>query len=246
MYVKQFYKVELLVLAIILIVVLFINAKKIYSNADFGKTFGVKATRANTRMQAMQQSFEICSGISEHSVSFMQSIVFPEVMRYNTIKDGIESESLKTLYVQFGEEYANFSIGIFQIKPSFAETVETKCKQLLPVEIYQELQLNYNEKTAENIRAKRIERLLDEDWQLIYLSGFIVVCNKIYCNKKFINDTEKLQWYATVYNAGFDKSEEYIYKKITEANFYLAQQMPGKKFKYAAIATWYYQQNEPD
>jgi len=243
MYAKQSYKIYLLFVAGILIVVLFINAKRIYSNADFGETFGTKAIAASNKLQSMQQGFQLCSTVSESSVNFMQSIVFPEVMRYNALKDGIESESLKTLYVQFGGEYANFSIGVFQMKPSFAEIVELKCKQLLPTKIFEELQLPYKEINAENSRAKRIERLMDDEWQLIYLTGFIAICNKMYCDKNFKNETEKLQWYATVYNAGFDKTDEFINKKIAEANFYLGQQMPGKKFKYAAIATWYYQEN---
>lgn len=59
----------------------------------------------------------------------LQAIVFPEIMRYNGLKDGIETESLRTLYVQFGEDYADFSIGLFQMKPCFAQ-------QLLPDSLY--------------------------------------------------------------------------------------------------------------
>lgn len=65
----------------------------------------------------------------------------------------------------------------------------------------------------------------------------------MYANKKFASTTEKLQWYATVYNAGFNKADAFITKKIEEDNFYLQQQKPMKKFKYAAIAKWYYQRN---
>jgi hypothetical protein len=85
-----------------------------------------------------------------------------------------------------------------------------------------------------------VERLQDTDWQMVYLTAFIAICNKSYSNKKFSSSTEKLQWYATVYNAGFNKTDEFISKKIMQDNFYLSQQMPGKKFKYAAIAGWYY------
>lgn len=240
MYAKRFYKIVILFFVVIIIFVLFISARKLYSNADFGKTFGAKATVAENKLRAMQQSFKLCSAVTRCNVNFMQSLVFPEVMRYNALKDGIESESLKILYVQFGEEYADFSIGIFQMKPSFAEQVEKKCRQLLPANIYNELQLNYEEKNEENIRAKRLERLMDDDWQLIYLSGFIAICNTTYNYKTFVNEAEKLQWYATVYNAGFDKTDGYISKKITESNFYLSLQMPGKKFEYAAIASYYF------
>lgn len=220
----------------------FSYAKNEYSNPDFGKTFGNKATKAKVKLQKLNESFELCSKLCNEDVAFMQSIVFPEVMRYNSLKDGIETESLKTLYVQFGQEYANFSIGIFQMKPTFAIEVEIKAKQLLPDSIYKELQLTYDVTEDELVRDKRVERLQDNEWQLVYLTAFICICNETYKQKAFANEKEKLQLYATVYNAGFNKSETYISQKIKEEIFFLEQGMPDKKFKYAAIATWYYQQ----
>lgn len=220
---------------------LFLFAKKEYQRVDFGENFGDKASIATTKLDAMQNLFETCAPICNTEPSFMQAIVFPEVMRYNTLKDGIEAESLRTLYVQFGKEYANFSIGLFQMKPSFAEEVEQKAKYFLAENIRNELQLQYNATDEEIIRIQRVERMQDKEWQLIYLTAFIAICNEIYKTKNFVSLSEKLQWYATVYNAGFDKTDEYIRKKITQENFYLQQNMPGKKFRYAAIAGWYYQ-----
>jgi hypothetical protein len=223
-----------------LILIAFSYAKKEYDNPDFGKTFGSKAANATKKLQNLNEQFMLCSKLCKQNVTFMQSIVFPEVMRYNSLKDGIETESLKTLYVQFGQEYANFSIGIFQMKPTFAAQVETKAKQLLSDSMYKELQLAYEETGEESIREKRVERLQDDEWQLVYLTAFICICNETYKQKQFISEQEKLQWYATIYNAGFDKEEYYISKKIKQENFYLQQGMPDKKFKYAAIASWYF------
>lgn len=215
-------------------------AKKMYSNADFGKTFGTKASVAEDKLKSMHESFVLCADAAGEDLSFMQAIVFPEMMRYNSLKDGIEAESLRSLYVQFGQEYANFSIGIFQMKPSFAQEVEARAKQLLPDTVYKNLELTYTTEDDEAVRQQRIERLMDEDWQMIYLTAFVCICHKIYVHKNFSSQTEKLQWYATLYNAGFDKTETYISKKIKEDNFYLQEAMPGKKFKYAAIASWFY------
>lgn len=224
----------------IIIIVLFVFAKRQYSDADFGNSFGTKAESAETRLLAMKDRFDVCAGVCNKNAAFMQAIVFPEVMRYNSLKDDVESESLRVLYVQFGKAYADFSVGPFQMKPSFAEEVETKAKQLLPGSIYNELQLGYDVSDEETIRSLRLKRLLDEDWQMIYLTAFAAICDTVYHYKTFLSPSEKLQWYATVYNAGFNRTDTFIEKKIKEDNFYLGQQMPGKKFKYAAIATWFY------
>ena len=238
--VKKYYKFISPAVLGVLLCGLFVFAKNRYRDADFGASFGTKATSAKETIQHMNSSFELCSKACNSSVQCMQSIVFPEVMRFHELKDDIETESLLTLYVQFGKEYANFSIGIFQMKPSFAEELEQKAKLLLSKELYGELQLHYNESEPTAIRLERIERLRDADWQLIYLTAFVGVCNKLYAHKKFSSEEERMQWYATVYNAGFNKSDNYITQKIGQENFYLQQGMPGKKFRYAAIAKWFY------
>lgn len=240
-YVKKHCKPAFILLTVIGLYCLFVFAKQQYHAADFDKTFGSKAIEADKKLQILQEQFKECALVCREEPLFLQSIVFPEVMRYNQLKDDIETESLRTLYVQLGEDYANFSIGLFQMKPSFAVEVEEKVKILLSANQAKELQLAYRNNDAESIRTERIERLEDDNWQLVYLTAFVLICKETFKTKNFINDTEKLQYYATVYNAGFDKSYEYISKKIKEENFYLHQQMPGKKFKYAAIAKWFFE-----
>ena len=127
------------------------------------------------------------------------------------------------------------------MKPSFAEEVEAKAMKLLPASVNNELLLQYDTGDDEEIRRQRVERLQDEEWQMVYLTAFTCICNELLKDREFNNELEKLQWYATVYNAGFDRTDAYISKKISQENFYLQQQMPGKKFRYAAIAGWYFQ-----
>lgn len=218
----------------------FVYVKRWYANPDFGSAFGPKAEHARLQLERQQDNFETCAKLCGVNGRFLQALVFPEVMRYNTLKDGIEAESLRTLYVQFGSRYSNFSVGLFQMKPSFAETVEQKTRQLLPESLQEELQLDYTVTEAEAIRRQRVERLLDKEWQLVYLTAFTAICNRLYAAMPFTAELERLQWYATVYNAGFDKPDDYIRKKISQENFYLRQGMPGKKFRYAAIVAWYY------
>ena len=237
--VKRIYNAGLLLLSAVIIFVVFLFAKDRYKRNDFGQSFDAKARIAQGEMRSMQPLFETCAIVAATDARFMQAIVFPEVMRYSSLKDGIEAESLRTLYVQLGDEYADFSIGLFQMKPSFAKQVEEKSTRLLSPAINKELQLNYDSDNAEEIRRQRVNRLMDAEWQMIYLTAFTALCNEIYTNKKFGSNLEKLQWYATVYNAGFDRTDAYISKKIKEEHFYLQQDMPGKKFKYAAIAGWY-------
>ncbi len=241
-YARKSYKAGLLIVAILLLCFAVAGVKSVFLSPDFGRAFGQKVTLANHKLQQLDSYFSLCAELCDVEPTFMQSIIFPEVMRYNRLKDGVEAESLRTLYVQFGEEYANFSIGLFQMKPSFATEVESMSKELLPATLRNELLLDYSTADETTIRLQRVERLQDEHWQLVYLTAFIAICNKIYADQPFVSTSEKLQWYATVYNAGFNHSNAYIQQKIEQDNFYLSENMPGKKFKYAAIVLWHYQQ----
>ena len=211
-----------------------------YTNNDFGEDFEPKSAIAIRKLAVMNGQFETCGKLAGTDAKFMQAIVFPEVMRFNFLKDGIEAESLRSLYVQFGREYANFSIGLFQMKPSFAEMVETRSALLLPDSITREFGFSYDPGEEAAIRRERVNRLCDPEWQLVYLTAFTCLCNELFKDRKFDSPTDKLQWYATVYNAGFDHSNAYIKQKVLEENFYFGKQMPGKKFRYAALASWYY------
>ena len=46
------------------------------------------------------------------------AVVFPELVRYSALRDKMVITLLKTLYINLGSDYANFSIGRFQMKPS--------------------------------------------------------------------------------------------------------------------------------
>jgi hypothetical protein len=241
-YARRIYNRALLMLTIALVLfAFFVYAKKKYAATAFGKEFYAKAEQARNRLDQLNTAFELCAGICHTKKQLLKAIVFPEVMRYSEWKDDIETESLRVLYVQFGKEYADFSVGLFQMKPSFAEQVEEKARLLLPVNIYNELQLGYQSNDAQIIRQERIDRLRDADWQLVYLTSFVALCNEWYKDHCFSSELERLQWYATVYNAGLDRSNEYIAKKISQEQFYFIQGMPGKKFRYAALATYAYE-----
>lgn len=215
-------------------------AMKQYSTADFGTAFSGKAEQARKQLQRMKEGFALCANYTHTSPQFLQSLVFPELMRYQQWKDDVETESLRTLYVQLGEAYADFSIGPFQMKPSFASAVEEKARALLAPALLQELGLPYDTHDPALVREQRVERLADADWQLVYLTAFIAICHRLYQHRSFADEQERLSWYATVYNAGFQQSDAAIVQKTREHHFYLQQGMPGKKFRYAAVAEWCY------
>jgi hypothetical protein len=52
-----------------------------------------------------------------YSSAALLCIVAPEVARYSTWRDKLETGTVELFYVQMGDNYGQFSIGSFQMKP---------------------------------------------------------------------------------------------------------------------------------
>jgi len=59
------------------------------------------------------------------------AVIFPELVRYSALRDKMEITLLKALYINLGDDYANFSIGQFQMKPSFAEIIREQSSSVM-------------------------------------------------------------------------------------------------------------------
>jgi hypothetical protein len=165
------------------------------------------------------------------------AIVFPELLRYSKLRDIIETEALKTLYVQYGTQYANFSIGPFQMKPSFAEDLE---KEWLKSSTYSTY--GFDTVQCQSARLNRVNRLSKPDGQMLYLFLFIKTLNTHCANWQFETEIDKLRYFALVYQSGIkpiNNNKKYILNK----DYYHTDIIPMQTtqyFNYAEIVIFYY------
>jgi hypothetical protein len=172
------------------------------------------------------------------SSEFLFSIVAPELTQYSYLRNRLETYSLKVLYVQRGKSYADFSIGYFQMKPSFIERLETylSLDTLLRSKYSSYL---FTDPEARTSRVERIDRLNTVAWQIKYLSLFCETVNRKFGKLAFSNEEEKLRFYASAYNCGFYKSEQQIKETEQKALF---PHFSKQKFKYADISVLFYRE----
>jgi hypothetical protein len=186
--------------------------------------------------QENKSAFKKISDSLGREESFIFSIVAPEIGHYNWMKNTLESNSLKVLYVQFGSRYSDFSVGNFQMKPSFIERIETEISQ----STYLKSKYGYCLIPTNDERLKRIERIKRLElleWQFKYLAVFIEITTIKY-NKTFNSTLNELAFYSTVYNAGFQKSVTVIEQEYNRKRF---PNMSDRKFNYSSISLEYYQ-----
>ena len=165
------------------------------------------------------------------------SIMFPELVRYNHFKDQIEVSANKLFYIKWGPEYADFSIGILQMKPTFIERLSKTRKR----DKYNDLFLYPENSSKEDVRGIIIDRLQDVEYQLKYLAYFINIIdtsNEV----KFKNDYDKITYYATAYNAGSWYNEDNNQKLSKKKTYpYGANNDEIKQYSYSDISLYYYQ-----
>ena len=138
----------------------------------------------------------ISLGFDHHDISCMYAMVAPEVLRYSTVKDLMEVTSLECIYTEYGKQTVDFSIGLFQMKPSFIEYLETKSESLPKIN-----------------RIQRIKQLKKLDWQIKYLCCTYSVLEEKYRHKRWTKE-QKVKFYASAYNVGIAKSENEINRWI--------------------------------
>ncbi len=172
-------------------------------------------------------------------LNFVISIVSPEISYYSSINNKIETLATEAFYVQLGSDYGDFSIGKFQMKPSFIELLESKLFDFPQLnKIAENLKIN-----AENnleTRKIRISRLKDPNWQLTYLCAFSAYMDYKYRNVSFKTKKDKLLFYASAYNTGFDKPFKEIEKYISKRFFPNGASELDNNFSYACVALLFY------
>jgi hypothetical protein len=186
-----------------------------------------------------QKSHKYC-----HQNNFVTAIIYPELLRYNYVQDFIETAGLELIYIRYGSKTVDFSIGHFQMKPSFAEQIE-KYIEKYPIEFSKYKKLIFTRKSTSLFQRKiRLVRLKQIDWQLNYIHAFIAICDHKFHFLKFTTSKDKLRFYAACYNIGFHKKYQNILQNENLNTFPNGSKYLGTQFCYASIASAYYQKTK--
>lgn len=190
---------------------------------------------------------EICAQYEVNPLEIM-SVVFPELIRYNALVDFFEAGALEVAYIKGGTQAADFSIGHFQIKPSFAESIERTVRQQSDSLWARPMRHAFGYSTSEQLnlelqRKRRHERLQDTRWQLLYVCAFyryVEQRHAAHLSRK--TASERVKFFATAYNGGFLRSAESIEKSQQYRFFPDGVGYPQKdQYSYADVSRYAYE-----
>lgn len=222
-----------------LVAALFANSFLCFAQQDYKKIFNHNWSEAE--LYAKQHRHELDIILSDFDVSsdMAEAVIFPELLRYSALKDFMETAAVKALYVKNGSAKSNFSIGRFQMKPSFAEEIERAwMKSDFPhrYEIYFNLSNNIEERKA------RILRLDDPFWQSVYLAMFIKLLYTKFPELSTQSIDYQVRFCATSYNISFTGSYNFINSHFS-SKYYHTDFLPNSKttyYSYCDIASFYH------
>jgi hypothetical protein len=184
--------------------------------------------------------------LKKHNISYPLAIavIFPELVRYSALRDKMETTLLKTLYVNLGEYYANFSIGQLQMKPSFAESIREQAPSVLS----RRSGINFMEETEfsdiKNYRKSIVTDLEDPQIQFKYLIAFIKICEKRYKTNK-MDEITRIRFLATAYNYGIDKSTDQV-NNMMDKKFYNTKLFKTENYSYSDVSVFWYRQYQSE
>jgi hypothetical protein len=166
------------------------------------------------------------------------AVIFPELVRYSALRDKMEITLLKALYINLGNDYANFSIGQFQMKPSFAELVREQANSVLNRRSGLSFKRRSEYDNINDYRKSIVKDLEDPKTEFSYLVAFIKICGKNFRTNR-MDDISSLKFLATAYNYGINKSSSEI-EKMADKKFFNTKLFKTENYSYADVSLFWY------
>ncbi|MFH0843215.1 MAG: hypothetical protein V1903_11410 [Bacteroidota bacterium] len=166
------------------------------------------------------------------------AVVFPELVRYSALRDKMEITMLKTLYRNLGDDYANFSIGVFQVKPAFAEEIHERVFAGTDKELKSLFRKRSSFPNKRLYRASIISDLENPEKELYYIIAFYRLCERRF-GDDWPDTGSKIRFLATAFNTGNLKNKKEI-EVMTGKKFFSTKLFKSETYSYADVALYWY------
>lgn len=204
------------------------------------KKYHAEIKSADQFLSAHQQDINDITIRFHSPKSEVMAIVYPELLRYNLFRDFLETALLEELYVKGGVSIADFSIGPFQMKPSFVEDLEFHIEHIPALQNEFGFIATYQSLNENHIRNERLKRLKSFEWQIYYAYCYYAIAQDCYAGLTFKNKSDQIAFFATAYNFGFNRAIDDINSWITVKAFPYGKKVPMDQLSYHSLSLHYF------
>jgi hypothetical protein len=172
--------------------------------------------------------------------NFVTAMVFPELVRYSALRDQVEITLLKALYVHYGTGYSDFSVGVFQIKPSCAESILKHLSRPINRDLVVRIRNIHDLPSVREKRKAILTELENPAGEYTMVVAMVQILEKKYNRIRWKNQDEKLRFFSTAYNSGFTLPEKTIREMIKMKLFHTKLGRPSVTYSYSDISSaWF-------
>jgi hypothetical protein len=228
--------VRLLSVAILYFTALFPASSQ---SLDYSEIFGSDWDKALAFEKENRSWMEPILERNNISYDIAIAVIFPELVRYSALRDKMEITLLKALYINLGEDYANFSIGQFQIKPSFAEIIRKEGPSALGPRSGIKFRQPDDFDHIADFRKSIVIDLEKTETEFNYVVAFCKICEKEYKLDR-LDERNRLRFLATAYNYGINKSKEEI-AGMADKKYFNTKLFKTQNYSYADVALFWYE-----
>ena len=161
------------------------------------------------------------------------SIGLPEACRYSSISDQIEYSALSYFSLNDSSCF-DFSIGEFQMKPSFAKRIESLALKHPALSDFRSV-FNYSHEQTET----PLVRLEEPDWQIKYICCMVTYLKAVH-PKQIDDSVSGISFLAAAYNYGFESPVHEIVAWQSKKAFPYGLNSGQENLAYAEISANYY------
>ncbi|MES2589529.1 MAG: hypothetical protein V4622_11170 [Bacteroidota bacterium] len=222
------------------ILLLFLSLFFFFSSFKTLKVNDLDFRFAENYCKEIEKEAKIISKKYDLKTSEIIPVIFPECSRFSSLSNIFETSILEYFYVENGAQSKNgadYSIGYFQMKPSFIEHLE-KIIQKDDLFAKKKSFFAYKSKVSKEIRNERLNRLKNQTWQLEYLCCFVKHMKNRFIEEKI--ESDELSFIASAYNYGFHKSSKEIIEWQEVKAFPNGIKNKAENFSYAELAKHYH------
>ena len=206
---------------------------------NYQKEFGDDWTQAEQFVKEHRTEWKKIFDEFEVDADIATAVVFPELIRYSRWQDAIETAAVNGLYVSGGKGKANFSIGRFQMKPSFAEEIDEEWNKS---KLAREFNFLFDTRDASDARRNRLKRLGTIEGQCRYLAIFIRLMHLRHQRLQVLPKEQQIRFLATAYNRDHTVSWEQNLKMQKQRHFHtdMIKTRSTRTYRYCDISVAYW------
>jgi hypothetical protein len=222
-----------------LLIFLWLPLKGVAQQLNYSEIFGDDWLKALSYLR--ENDNWIRPSLEKYDIPYNEAvaIIFPELVRYSAISDKMEITLLKALYRNIGEGYADFSVGEFQVKPSFAERIRTAAPAVMGRRVKELFTGKSAFRNDYEYRVSIITDLENPKAEINYIIAFYLICKKRFEILK-LDERSRIKLLATAYNTGFWKKKNEIIG-MEEKKFFNTKLFKTENYRYSDVALYWFE-----